>query len=225
MTKKEILAEKINKTSPARRRIGKPTRAEKVEQTRNALLRAAAEVVGEQGYMGAMISLITARAGVAQGTFYNYFESQQDLLDQLLPLMGRQMLDHVQRESRGKLTEEEREQERFKAFYTFMDEYPEFYRILYESEVYSPNAFRFHRETVTKGLVRILERAQNNQEVSKDYDLKELEALALMMMGARHYLCMHYARDGDKQKPLPDWVAETYMKFLKGGVFPPPQKN
>ena len=40
-------------------------------------------IVGELGYAGASVALITARADVAQGTFYNYFESRQDLLDQL----------------------------------------------------------------------------------------------------------------------------------------------
>src|SRR5690606_17752077 len=131
----DFSANKGTRTGMPRRRGGKQTRAEKVEQTRSALLRAAAEVVGEHGYTGAMISLITARAGVAQGTFYNYFEFQKDLLDQLLPIMGRQMLDHIQQISRDRPTEQERELERFKAFFSFLEDSPAFYRILYEAEV------------------------------------------------------------------------------------------
>ena len=44
-----------------------------------------------------MISLITQRAGVAQGTFYNHFKTRQDLLDQLLPALGKDMLEHDER--------------------------------------------------------------------------------------------------------------------------------
>jgi hypothetical protein len=71
-------------------RQGKPrsTRAERAERVRDALFEAAAEVVGKYGYVGASISRITAKAKVAQGTFYNYFESRQHLLDQLLPVLG-----------------------------------------------------------------------------------------------------------------------------------------
>jgi len=57
------------------------TRAERSEQTLNALLDAAGEVVGELGYQDASVARITSQAGVAQGTFYNYFNSRQDLFD------------------------------------------------------------------------------------------------------------------------------------------------
>src|SRR6202008_1120179 len=38
---------------------------------------------------------LTRRAGVAQGTFYNYFNSRQDLFDQLLPSMSNEMLAFI----------------------------------------------------------------------------------------------------------------------------------
>ena len=63
----------------------KLTRVEKSEETRKALFDAAAKIVGKHGYEGASIARITSRAKVAQGTFYNYFTTRQDLLDQLLP--------------------------------------------------------------------------------------------------------------------------------------------
>jgi AcrR family transcriptional regulator len=48
-----------------------------LEETRKALIRAASEVIGEFGYDGASIGRITERAGLAQGTFYLYFDSRQ----------------------------------------------------------------------------------------------------------------------------------------------------
>ncbi|MFH5926334.1 helix-turn-helix domain-containing protein [Roseomonas xinghualingensis] len=55
---------------------------------RRALFDAAARVAGEFGYAEASIARSTEAAGVAQGTFYNYFASRQDFLDQLLPARG-----------------------------------------------------------------------------------------------------------------------------------------
>ena len=47
------------------------------QRTRNKLLDAAEQVFGEQGYEKASIVEITRTAGVAQGTFYVYFESKK----------------------------------------------------------------------------------------------------------------------------------------------------
>ncbi|MGE3594128.1 MAG: TetR/AcrR family transcriptional regulator [Dehalococcoidia bacterium] len=52
-------------------------------------MQAAADVVGEEGYTAASIAKITARAGVAHGTFYSYFDDRQQLFDVLLPFVGR----------------------------------------------------------------------------------------------------------------------------------------
>jgi len=71
------------------------SRNERGKMIREALFKAAAEVVGEHGYQEASISMITQRAGVAQGTFYNHFQSRQDILDQLLPALGREMMEHI----------------------------------------------------------------------------------------------------------------------------------
>jgi hypothetical protein len=48
------------------------------EQTRRRLLEAAEEVFGELGFRRASIAEIVRRAGVAQGTFYLYFDSKEE---------------------------------------------------------------------------------------------------------------------------------------------------
>jgi len=45
------------------------------EATRRAILAAAEKVIGEKGYNDASIGQITSEAGVAQGTFYIYFNT------------------------------------------------------------------------------------------------------------------------------------------------------
>src|SRR5437773_12549216 len=60
--------------------------------TKQKIFDAATKVVGKVGYAEASVARITEEAGVAQGTFYNHFENRQELLDQLLPKVGTDMV-------------------------------------------------------------------------------------------------------------------------------------
>jgi AcrR family transcriptional regulator len=60
------------------------SRAERQQQTRRALLDAAAEVVIERGLAGASAEAICARAGFTRGAFYSNFDSKEQLFVELL---------------------------------------------------------------------------------------------------------------------------------------------
>jgi AcrR family transcriptional regulator len=64
-----------------RRRL---TRAEQQEQTRGALLDAAARVFLERGFAGTSVEAITSEAGYSRGAFYSNFESKEQLFAELL---------------------------------------------------------------------------------------------------------------------------------------------
>ena len=215
MTKKTrtVTAAARKATKAPKRKL---TRAEKSEKIRNDLFHAAAKVVGEQGYLNAMILMITQEANVANGTFYNYFESRQDLFDQILPKLGREMLEFIADRSREGEDEFDRELKRLAAYFDYLNETPEFYRVLYEAEVFAPAAFETHTEQVLKGYAGLLRRALNAREIT-GYKSHELDILALILMGARYYLAMNYRRK-DGTVEVPDWVAKTYEKFIRGGL-------
>lgn len=196
----------------------KPSRAEKSKKIRQSLFDAAAAVVGREGYASSTVSMIASQAEVAQGTFYNYFESRQDLFDQLLPKLGEEMLDFIREEATDSTSALEREERSFRAFFTFLKIRPEFYRILYEAEVFAPSAFKRHRESIAAGYVRTLERAFKKGEL-RVKEQRELEAVAFMLMGIRHYLCMRFARREGETISLPEWVVRAYMSLATGGVY------
>ena len=197
----------------ARRRVPRRTRAERGEDTLRALLDAAAQVIGEVGYADASVARITARAQVAQGTFYNYFASRQDLFDRLLPQLGASMLDYIDaridRDARGA----EREVQRLRAYFAYLDAHPEFYRILYEAETLAPAAHAKHMETIAGGFVRALRRARARGEMPEVYDDRDLEPVALILLAARGYLSMRYGAGR-----VPDWVVDAYGKLIRHGV-------
>lgn len=49
------------------------------EETRAALVREGARLFSEQGFTETTIEQVTAAAGTAKGTFYNYFKTKEDL--------------------------------------------------------------------------------------------------------------------------------------------------
>lgn len=196
----------------------KLTRAEKQSQIRMALLEAAAKTVGQVGYSAAMITTITSQAGVAHGTFYNYFESRQDLFNQLLPSMSNDMLAFIRERASKATSHADREKRSFEAYFAYLIERPEFYRILYESEQFAPEAFQQHVDLIAKNYERALRRASSDGE-AREVDPREYEAIALMLMGMRRYLSRRYAHSQGAIQEIPDFVTRAYMRFVCGGFW------
>jgi AcrR family transcriptional regulator len=202
----------------SRRKSGKPTRSERNAEVRQRLLEAATHVVGEVGYAEASVADITKRAGVAQGTFYNHFPNRQALLDQLLPTVGRDLLRFIEEREAAVSSEREREEARFRGFFEFLRQVPEFLRILNEAESFAPKGYQAHFRIAAAGYVRALRRARAGGEI-RDFTDAELEALVYMLMGAREYLSRRYVYSKRRVKDIPEVVISAYVKVLARGLF------
>ena len=73
----------------------KAPRTERGRRTLRKLLEAAAQEFGDRGYHDAAITGITARAGVALGSFYTYFESKEEVYRALVKDMSQAVRSHV----------------------------------------------------------------------------------------------------------------------------------
>jgi AcrR family transcriptional regulator len=196
----------------------RPNRLERSEQRRQALFDAAARVVGRLGYAGASIAEITRESQVAQGTFYNYFETRQDLLDQLLPVIGLEMIGFIRAKVGGIGDDIAAEEARFRAFFDFLTNRPEFYRILHEAEQFAPAGHRQHMTNMEHGYMRVLKRARARGSI-KDADDFDVEVASYIMMAARDYLSMRYAFAKGEVNKVPEAVIRAYMKFVTRGLF------
>src|SRR6478609_10199181 len=170
----------------ANAKVTKLNRVERNAWTKQKIFEAATRVVGEYGYAEASVARITEQAGVAQGTFYNHFENRQELLDQLLPKIGIDMVRFI-RDRTSTAHTARQEIERFSAFFDFIRQVPEFLRILNEAEFFAPAGYQKHLENVASAYVRILQRARHAGAIH-DFSNEELEAIVHMLMGARGYL-------------------------------------
>ena len=175
-------------------------------------------MVGRLGYAEASVARITELAEVAQGTFYNHFENRQELLDQLLPTIGLQMVDFIAERAGALPPGADRETERFRAFFDFVREVPEFLRILNEAEVFAPNGYQRHLDNIATAYVRTLKRERSAGQV-EDYTDQELEVIVHILMGARGYLSRRYAYTEGSAHAVPDYVISAYEKLLGSGLF------
>ena len=66
---------------------------DKARRTRNRLLLAAYEQFSETGYRGTKVGDISERAGVSLGTFYQYFDSRDDVMSSLVAEYVRGSID------------------------------------------------------------------------------------------------------------------------------------
>jgi AcrR family transcriptional regulator len=155
---------------------------------------------------------------VAQGTFYNHFESRQDILDQLLPALGREMMRYIAKHSKKGKPSLEREEAAFKGFFSFLKNNPHFFRILNEAESFAPNAYRAHMEHVMAGYQKFLIGARAKQE-TQSFDERELQVVVLVLMAARSYIAWRFVKEDGKTENIPDWVVKAYRKLITGGVF------
>lgn len=76
-------------------RIKTEVRDQVLGQTRQTLLKAAAEEFARQGYDPANINTISTKAGFAKGTIYNYFPSKQALLLALIDSIAQEHLEYM----------------------------------------------------------------------------------------------------------------------------------
>ena len=68
---------KMSNTTPKSRR-GRP-KGDKRERTRAALIRAAAEIIGEKGWDRTSLEEVASRAGMTRGAIYGNFKHREDL--------------------------------------------------------------------------------------------------------------------------------------------------
>lgn len=201
--------------SPRQRR--RLTREELAPGAREAILRAAMQVVGEHGYANASIARVTKVADIAQGTFYLYFESRQALLDELLPHCGRDLLEFIRKHVSGAKGIFEKEERGFRAFLAYMEVNPYFFRILTEAAGAAPDAHAKHFEFVTSRYVDTLYRALDAGELT-NVDASELETVAYMLMAMREYLYLRHLKRGESIQSSLEEVVRMYMKFVRGGL-------
>jgi AcrR family transcriptional regulator len=150
-------------------------------QTRTRILEAAEQIFADVGYHEASIVKITEAAGVAQGTFYLYFEGKKQVFDELVVDLNRRVRHAMKEASSKGTTRVESEILGFAAYFRFTSEHKALYRIIRQAEFVSPEMLRYHYDRLSEGYVEALTEAVESGEIG-EVDPK-VTAWALMGMG------------------------------------------
>jgi AcrR family transcriptional regulator len=157
-------------------------------ETRRRLLDAAERVFGEVGFYDASIVKLTEAAGVAQGTFYLYFASKQEIFEELVRDLNARVRWAMQEAAAGGGDRIEAERLGFRGYFRFTADHPALYRIIRQAEFVSPASLQYHYDRITDGYTVALEAAMDRGEIAR----AEPEVLAWALMAIGEMLGMRW---------------------------------
>jgi len=184
-------------------------RTERGRRTQRALLDAAAAEFGERGYHESSVVSITARAGVALGSFYTWFESKDALFRALVLDMSGRVRDHVAPVVAHPSSTFDREHAALHAFLEFAREHKEIYRIIDEAEFVAPEEWRRHYETTALRIAERLHEGVARGELRGPID----EVHAWAVMGMNVFLGLRFGvQDGARGLEEVSALANTLLR-------------
>jgi AcrR family transcriptional regulator len=166
---------------------GEP-RTDRGRRTRRALLDAAAEAFGANGFHATGISDITRRAGVALGSFYTWFPSKEAIFRAVVADLSAQVRDHVAPAVRAAPGALAAERAALEAFLDFAATNQLLYRIIDEAEFVAPDSYREHYTTTAARIAERLRAGALAGELRPDVG----EAEAWAIMGMNVFLGLRY---------------------------------
>jgi len=184
------------------------------EATRRAILDAAEEVIGRQGFNDASITEITRSASVASGTFYLYFRSKEEVFEELVIDMGRSLRRALSTTAEGARTRLDAEKAGLRAFLAFVIAHPSLYRIVREALFVAPDAYRAYFQSFAEGYRTALADARAKGEIRAGDD----DVRAWMLMGIAVTLGERYVVFGH-DRPV-DEVVEAAHDMIMTGLSP-----
>jgi AcrR family transcriptional regulator len=194
------------------------TREEKSEQIKHLLIDAAAEVVGKYGYAEASVGRITEAAKVAQGTFYNYFETRQDIFDLLPPRYAEKMLQYISLKMDRRLEGLEREVKRFELFFDFFYETTESARLVNEAPVMAPEGFARFSKIVKDNYTIAIQRSMEAGEIAR-MNPDKLADIVDILIAIRNGLSQPRQLPAFKRKKVSPDLVDNYREFIKKALF------
>lgn len=191
-----------------------PPKTKRGQLTRERILDAAEKEIGGRGFAEASISTITAEAKVAQGTFYVYFRTKEDVMRELVLRMGRRLRRHLTLSIVGVPDRLEAERRGLRAFLEFVRANPNLYRVVAEAQFVDPEVYRRYYEDFVKSYSSALRSAARRGEISKG----DAEVRAWALMGLSDMVGMRYALWGSKTKL--DQVSDAAFELIAKGLEP-----
>ena len=202
-------------SAPSAASDGKVPRTARGEKTMRRILDAALAEFGTRGFSESSIVGITARARVALGTFYTYFDSKDAVFAALVRDMSTRVRDHVAPSLENAVDQLDAERRALAAYLDFVVDHKEVYRIIDEAEFVDPEGFRRHYVTTADRIADRLRAARERGEFRDAQSPIEDEVQAWAIMGMNVFLGLRFGVWGDED---PETVANITNRMLRDGL-------
>lgn len=163
---------------------------------------------------------ITRAAGVALGTFYVYFPSKEAVFVELVRDMGHEMRRQMHEASAATPSRQAAEEAGFRAFFEFVSEHPNLYRIVRECEFVAPAEYRAWYERLAERYVAGLKAAMRSGE----FRSLDPELVAYCLMGMGDFLGMRLVL-WDGRRRVPPKAVSTVMAMVLDGLRKEPRSR
>ncbi|MCS6817125.1 MAG: TetR/AcrR family transcriptional regulator [Blastocatellia bacterium] len=195
--------------------MAKKTRAPSTARglaTRERLLAAAQEVFAEGGYHRASVSAICRRAGVALGTFYQYFADKEAIFSELVARASMALqvdLTHALRSEGDLRAHLDRI---LTTFFAFIRHHRASYRIFREIEFVNK---QMHHQFYD-GLIALVREFLSEQRRQGQIRALDPEVAAVALIGVAYFLTLRWLILGPGE--VPESVRHTAIEFLLHGM-------
>ncbi|GAC1446005.1 MAG: TetR/AcrR family transcriptional regulator [Chloroflexota bacterium] len=182
------------------------------QETRARLLAAAEKVFGQKSYFHVSMADITREANVGNGTFYLYFPSKEAVFRELVQQRGHELRMVTRLATEQTRTRTDTERAGFAAFFAFIADHRDLYRIVRQAEFVDRDLFEEYYRLFAEGYCAGLRAAMDVGEIATT----DPEVLAYCLMGIGDFIGMRWVIWRDD--PVPESVFEAVMTFIQYGV-------
>ena len=187
------------------------------DTTKMKILQSAEKLFGAFGYKKTQISDITKNAGFAQGTFYLYFKTKQDILKELVIRTNKAFRKTLKNVISNFKDRRDAEIAGYYAFLKFFRMHPDMYKIVREAEFVIPETSLWYYEKIHQSYLKPLKESMDKGQLR----LIKPENLAVFLMGIGHFMGMELIvfekhSEEDFKKFLME-LSPTLYEGIKGG--------
>jgi AcrR family transcriptional regulator len=189
------------------------------QETRARILAACEKVFGEQSYFEVSIADITREAGTGNGTFYLYFPSKEAAFRELVQQRGHELRMVTRLATEGAPDRPRAERAGFAAFFDFISQHRNLYRIVRQAEFVDGELFREYYRLFADGYCAALGAAMDRGEIAR----MDPETLAYCLMGIGDFMGMRWVLWTGEA--IPADIFEAAMQFIQYGLTGPDRRE
>jgi AcrR family transcriptional regulator len=194
-------------TSQTKRRMRGPER-------KAQLLAVARRVFGRKGFHGVSMDDVAKEAGVTKPILYDHFSSKEALYLSLLDVDAEALEDRIRSALSAPTGNRERIRQSFQAYFDFVDEHAEGFRLLMQETVGAEDEFRSKvgqvRERIFKEVSDLIVRESKGRIDRADADTVALGLVGMVETVAR--------RDPGGPKPARSRAVDTLVRLVWRGI-------